>query len=110
MHLLGGSCVYGPQGTKEKIQFLQELCGIRAACAGPWILAGNFNLIYKDEDNNNHNYNRGTMGYFRKFIDDLALKELTLHGRKYTWSNQQETATLVKLDRVLCSVETRLGR
>jgi exonuclease III len=62
-------------------------------------------LIYKDEDKNNHNYNRATMGCFRKFIDDLALKELPLHGRKYTWSNQQEAATLVKLDRVICSVD-----
>jgi exonuclease III len=99
------TCVYGPQGTEEKIQFLQELRGIRAACAGPWLLAGDFNLIYKDEDKNNHNYNRATMGCFRKFIDDLALRELPLHGRKYTWSNQQETATLVKLDRILCSVD-----
>jgi hypothetical protein len=40
-----------------------------------------------------------------RFIDDLALKEIPLHGRKFTWSNQQESPTLVKLDRVLCTMD-----
>jgi hypothetical protein len=54
--------VYGPQGNKEKIQFMQELCEIRTACQGPWMIAGDFNLIYKAEDKNNSNYNRAMMG------------------------------------------------
>jgi hypothetical protein len=62
------------------------------------MIAGDFNLIYKDEDKNNCNYNRAMIGYFNKFIDDLALKKIRLYGRKYTWSNQQEVATTVKLD------------
>jgi hypothetical protein len=62
-------------------------------------------LIYKVEDKNNSNYNRAMMGRFRRLIDDLALKEIPLHGRKFTWSNQHESSTLVKLDRVLCTVE-----
>jgi len=99
------TCVYGPQGNEDKIQFLQELRDIRATCQGPWMIAGDFNLIYKDEDKNNVNYNRAMMGRFRRFINDLALKEIPLHGRKYTWSNQQDSPTLVKLDRVLCSVD-----
>ena len=81
--------VYGPQGNDDKIRFLQELRDIRAACPGPWMVAGDFNLIYRDEDKNNANYNRAMMGGFRRFINDLALKEIPLHGRKYTWSNQQ---------------------
>ena len=28
---------------------------------------------------------------------------MSLHGRKFTWSNQQDSPTLVRLDRVLCS-------
>ena len=82
------TCVYGPQGNDAKIQFLQELRDIRVACPGPWMIAGDFNLIYKDEDKNNANLNRAMMGRFRKSINDLALKELPLHGRKFTWSNQ----------------------
>jgi exonuclease III len=97
--------VYGPQGNEEKINFLQELREIRGACSGPWMLAGDFNLIYKVEDKNNPNYNRSMMGRFRRFINDLALKEIPLHGRKFTWSNQHDSPTLVRLDRVLCTVE-----
>ena len=69
------------------------------------MIAGDFNLIYKDEDKNNANFNKAMMGRFRRFINDLALKEIPLHGRKFTWSNQQVFPTLVKLDRVLCTVD-----
>jgi len=99
------TCVYGPQGMDEKIQFLQELRDIRGGCPGPWVLAGDFNLIYKEEDKNNDNYNRAMMGRFRRLINDLAIKEIPLHGQKYTWSNKQTNPTLVKLDRVFCSVD-----
>jgi exonuclease III len=94
------TCVYGPQGSEEKIHFLQELRDIRSAAHGPWIIAGDFNLIYKVEDKNNNNYNRAMMGRFRRLIDDLGLRDIPLHGRKFTWSNQQAAPTLVRLDRV----------
>lgn len=99
------TCVYGPQGDSEKILFLQEIKDVRAVCEGPWILAGDFNLIYKASDKNNSNINRAMMGRFRRMINDLALKEIPLHGRKYTWSNQQDNPVLVKLDRAFCSVD-----
>jgi hypothetical protein len=99
------TCVYGPQGDDNKVLFLQELQDVRAACQGPWIVLGDYNLIYKDEDKNNGNLNRALMGRFRRLINDLGLKELPLHGRKFTWSNQQDSPTLVRLDRVFCSVD-----
>jgi len=43
------------------------------------------------------------MGRFRRLISDLELRDLPLLGRKYTWSNQQDVPTLVKLDRIICS-------
>jgi endonuclease/exonuclease/phosphatase family metal-dependent hydrolase len=102
------TCVYGPQGGNEKIMFLEEIREIRAECLGPWMLAGDFNLIYKDSDRNNNNYNRAMMGRFRRLIEDMTLKEIPLHGRHYTWSNQQNVPVLVKLDRVFCSVDWEL--
>jgi hypothetical protein len=39
--------VYGPQADDEKVLFLQELRNIRALCNGPWLVAGDFNLIIK---------------------------------------------------------------
>jgi exonuclease III len=56
------TCVYGPQGNDAKITFMQEIWDIRAQCAGPWLIGGDFNLIYKDEDKNNSNLNMTMMG------------------------------------------------
>ena len=67
------------------------------------MLAGDFNMIYCSEDKNNDNVNRAMLGRFRRFVNDLELKEIPLLGRRYTWSNGRESPTLVKLDRVLCT-------
>jgi len=40
------------------------------------------------------------MGRFRRFLNVCELKEVYLHGRRYTWSNERENPTLVRLDRV----------
>ena len=45
------------------------------------------------------------MGMFRRFLNELELKEATLIGRRYTWSNARDQPTLVKLDRWFCSVD-----
>lgn len=97
--------VYGPQDSGEKVQFLQELREIQSACARPWVMAGDFNFIYRDEDKNNINLNRAIMSRFWCLIDDLALVDIPIHGQKFTWSNHYLSPTLVRLDRVLYSVE-----
>ena len=45
------------------------------------------------------------MGRFRRWKDDLALIEIPLVGRKYTWSKGQDNPTLVHLDRMFCSAD-----
>jgi exonuclease III len=82
------TCVYGPQGNEEKIQFMQELSDLRAICQGPWLIAGDFNLILNTDDKNNSNINRALMGRFWKIVNDLALNDIPLIGHKFTWSNQ----------------------
>lgn len=56
------TCVYDPQDTARKLLFLQEIRDIRSQCGGPWMVAGDFNLIYRDEDKNNQNFNRALTG------------------------------------------------
>jgi len=96
--------VYGPQDDVDKIAFLQELRDVRALCSGPWLIAGDFNLIYQASDKNNTNLDRAMMGRFRRFLDDVEAKEIPLLGRKYTWSNERSSPTLVRLDRAFCCV------
>jgi hypothetical protein len=62
-------------------------------------------LIYEAEDKNNTNLNLSLMGRFRRFLGDSELKEILLLGRKYTWSNERENPTLVRLDRAFCCME-----
>jgi exonuclease III len=99
------TCVYGRQDDQEKVLFLQELRSIRIVCNGPWLVVGDFNIILHAIDNNNSNLNRPMMHRFRRLIEDMALKEIPLIGRRFTWSNQREAPVLVKLDRVFCSVD-----
>jgi hypothetical protein len=44
------------------------------------------------------------MRAFQSFLDDLELAELHLHGKLYTWSNEQTHPILSRIDRVfMCS-------
>jgi endonuclease/exonuclease/phosphatase family metal-dependent hydrolase len=95
--------VYGPHQDNLKHAFLQELGEVRNECVGPWIIAGDFNMIYRAEDKNKSSVNRSLMGNFRNWINFLELKEIPLVGRRFTWSNQREDPTLVKLDHVFCT-------
>ena len=42
------------------------------------------------------------MGVFRSWKNDLQLKELSLRGRKFTWSND---VTQTRIDRAFCTAE-----
>jgi exonuclease III len=98
---------YGPADDARKDDFLTELRTIRAAvtAAGdtvPWLIIGDFNLIYQASDKNNLNLNRRMMGRFRKTLDDCELMELSLQNRRFTWSNERQEPTMVRLDRAFC--------
>lgn len=82
-------------GHTNKVEFLAELREVRRTCLGPWLLPGDFNLIYRSEDKNNANINRAMMGRFKRLLNDLELREIELLGRRFTWSNERTTPTLV---------------
>ena len=68
-------------------------------------MAGDFNLILDPADKNNARINRRNMNRFRRLVDSLELRDIHLHGRTYTWSNECTNPTLVKLDRILTTVD-----
>jgi exonuclease III len=73
--------VYGPTSEDRKAAFLDELRALRAALAGPWAIAGDFNMITDARDKNNSNLNRRAMAQFRALLNDLELRESCLLGR-----------------------------
>jgi len=91
--------VYGPSEDPGKEAFLQELLNLKPPQDTPWLCIGDFNLIHSAADKNNLSLNRRLMGRFRSTLDTCELLELTLHNRKFTWSNGQLRPTLVRLDR-----------
>lgn len=103
------SVVYAPQGDELKSQFLLDLYSGRAVCPGPWLVLGDFHMILRASEKNNTNINRAMMAKFRSFVDDHELKELYMHGRMFTWSNERNVPTLTKIDRVLTSVDWELA-
>jgi hypothetical protein len=76
--------VYGPQAAEEKIMFLEELSERRMLCPGPWVVAGDFNMILNASEKNNENLDRNMMQRFRAFVHEHELKDLYMHGRTYT--------------------------
>jgi len=93
--------VYGPQGDHEKLLFLQELKTWVDVVGDNWLVMGDFNLILSAADKSNANLNRRLMGEFKSVVDHLQLKEISLTGRKFTWSND---VTQTRIDRAFCTV------
>jgi hypothetical protein len=91
--------VYGPQQDAKKVLFLDALRSLCPTRDEPWLLRGDFNLIYKASDKSNSRVNRRLMEKFHQFLKDMELSELDLHGHLYTWSNKQDHPTLSKIDR-----------
>jgi hypothetical protein len=72
------------------------------------MLCDDFNLIYQAADKNNGCLSQHMMGPFRRFLNDLELLELHLHGRLFTWSNERTHPTLERIDKVFVSPDWEL--
>jgi hypothetical protein len=70
---------------------------------GPWVMCGDFNLIYQAQNKNNDHLSRRMMERFRYFLNDLELDKLHLHDRLFTWSNERSHPTLECIDRMFDS-------
>jgi hypothetical protein len=98
--------VYGPTNDSQKPLFLHELNQLRQAKVGlPWLVCGDFNMIYQAVDKNNNRLNRRLMGQFRRFLSEGNLREIHLQGRLFTWSNERAHPTLERIDRAFISNE-----
>ncbi|XP_014751138.1 uncharacterized protein LOC106865512 [Brachypodium distachyon] len=95
--------VYGPQSDAEKLLFIDELRLLEPVVKAEWVLLGDFNIITKAADKNNTNINRRLIGKFLGPLNFLQLKEISLGGRCFTWSNEQENPVLTKIDHIFCT-------
>jgi hypothetical protein len=66
-------------------------CGLHL---GPWLVCGDFNLIYRASDKSNSRLYRSLMSAFRNALNSMELTLLHLQGRLFTWSSEQHHPTL----------------
>jgi hypothetical protein len=97
--------VYGPAREEDKDAFLQELIELHRVHLGPWLIEGDFNMIYRAQDNNNTRLDKHCMGQFWRFLNEVSLKELHLKGCLFTWSNERLHPTLEHIDRAFITSE-----
>jgi hypothetical protein len=90
--------VYGPAHDTGKPAFLTELNELRQVLTGPWLIIGDFNMIYKSEDKNNGRLNRRLMGQFWCFINNAIVKEIHLTDWLYMRSSERSHPTLKRID------------
>ena len=93
--------VYAPTEHSEKQGFLEEISLLAPADSHPWIIFDDFNLVRFPDDKNNEAFHATEAAWFNSTIPDLALLEIPLLGRQFTWSNRRDNPTLVRLDRVV---------
>jgi hypothetical protein len=75
---------------------LQMICPLLPHPLSPVILTSLSKLMTQNS--------RRTMPDCRGFTNNHHLQDLYLNGTRYTWSNMQNVAAMVKLDRVLFSM------
>jgi endonuclease/exonuclease/phosphatase family metal-dependent hydrolase len=91
--------VYAPYDSTLCGEFLDELRSLASLCSLPWLLVGDFNMTRSASEKNNHHFDAATAEAFNDVIDELVLQELPLLDRQFTWTNNREAPTLVRLDR-----------
>jgi exonuclease III len=97
--------VYGPADHAMSALFLAELESKVQSSQFPVVIIGDFNLIQGPQDKNNNNINWPLVNAFNECIANLALKEISRSGARFTWSNRQSNPVRSVLDRVLISAK-----
>ncbi|KAG5575541.1 hypothetical protein H5410_055675 [Solanum commersonii] len=99
------SSVYGPNNRKERKEVWWELGAVRSLFDGPWVIAGDFNVVrFPSEKKNCIRINKA-MEDFSDFIEDMELEDPPLIGGSFTWRKGDNYDTAARLDRFLFSEE-----
>ncbi|RVW49203.1 putative ribonuclease H protein [Vitis vinifera] len=95
--------VYGPTIKRHRELFWEELGAIRGLWSDPWCIGGDFNVVRFPSERSREGRLTGSMRRFSEVIEELALKDLPLHGGLFTWSGGLNGLSRSRLDRFLIS-------
>lgn len=100
--------VYGPPHDDKKEEFLTEMASLCSDQSLPLLIGGDFNILrFSSEKNKTFRGNKFT-DMFNLIINSHDLREISMSGGKYTWSNNQADPTLERLDRILINEKWEL--
>ena len=90
--------IYGPCQGEQRDSFTSWLFDIDIPANKAWLLLGDFNYIRSPDNRNKPGGNIQDMFTFNDFIHEQRLTELSIKGRKYTWSNMQQNPLLEQIE------------
>jgi exonuclease III len=93
--------VYGPSTPQNRRLFFQELLQSKPTDTIPWLICGDFNQTLQSSDRSTMRLQQDES--FRQIIHALALTDVQMQGRNYTWTNGRTVPSFVRLDRFLTS-------
>lgn len=70
---------------------------------GPWVVCGDFNITMDPGDRNTQGSDWRAPLHFSRLVSSLGLLNITLGGRRYTWTNDRDNSAMARLDRFLIS-------
>ena len=76
--------VYGPSASSRKDAFFAELISQKPPNGMSWLVAGDFNQIYRARDKNKRHVNRSRINRFRTTLQSCDLKEIKFQNRRLT--------------------------
>ncbi|WMV51457.1 hypothetical protein MTR67_044842 [Solanum verrucosum] len=105
-HLSG---VYAPNNREEREEVWGELGAVKSLFNGPWVIAGDFNVVRFPSEKKNCNRITKAMEDFSDFIEDMELVDPPLIGGSFTWRKGDRHVTATRLDRFLFSEEWEIS-
>lgn len=82
---------YGPCTAEGKRAFMHWFKYIQMLEHIDWLIVGDFNLIWSPDNRNKPGDNYNDMFMFNDAISTLALVEIPLLTKQFTWSNKQQS-------------------
>ncbi|KAE8660741.1 hypothetical protein F3Y22_tig00116951pilonHSYRG00750 [Hibiscus syriacus] len=95
--------VYGPSIDAEKEDFFRELLNFVTAQTVSVCIGGDFNVYFDPTEKIGMSQNWFSIAILRNFLNHTNLIDLPMVGGRFTWCNNREASTWVRLDRFLIS-------
>lgn len=82
--------VYGPCNGLDRMEFTQWFEAIKMEVEDLWLFMGDFNFMGSLDNRNQAGGNIDDIIKLNEIAISLALLEMAIKGRQYTWSNMQQ--------------------